>query len=63
LVVRALGNIARAIGMTQVARDAGLSRGSLYKAFSGDRHPGFDTIVKVIEALGLRLRVEAAMKD
>lgn len=54
-VAKALGNIARAKGMTQVARDAGLSRESLYKALSGDRTPGFDTILKVVHALGLEL--------
>jgi len=45
--------------MSQVARDAGLSRESLYKALSGDRSPGFDTILKVIGALGLKLHAEA----
>lgn len=54
-VAKALGNIARAKGMTQVARDAGLSRESLYKALSGDRTPSFDTILKVVHALGLEL--------
>lgn len=54
-VARALGDIARARGMTQVARDTGLSRESLYKALSGERTPSFDTILKVVEALGLRL--------
>jgi probable addiction module antidote protein len=44
--------------MSQVARDAGLSRESLYKALSGDRSPDFDTILKVIGALGLSLRAE-----
>src|SRR3989304_7517254 len=60
-VAKALGNIARAKGMSQVARDAGLSRESLYKALSGERNPGFDTILKGIDALGLRLRAEAAL--
>ena len=60
-VARALGNIARAKGMSQVARDAGLSRESLYKALSGERNPGFDTILKVINALGLKLHAEAAL--
>ena len=46
--------------MTQVARDAGLSRESLYKALSGERTPNFETILKVIGALGLRLHAEAA---
>ena len=58
-IAKALGDIARAKGMTQVARDAGLSRESLYKALSGDRSPGLDTVLKVVEALGLRLRAEA----
>jgi probable addiction module antidote protein len=44
------------MGMTQVARDAGLSRESLYKALSGDRAPAFDTVLKVVAALGLQLR-------
>lgn len=59
-VAKALGDIARAKGMTQVARDAGLSRESLYKALSGERTPGFDTILKVVAALGIRLHAEAA---
>jgi probable addiction module antidote protein len=54
-IAKALGDIARAQGMTQVARDAGLSRGSLYKALSGERSPSFDTILKVVSALGLKL--------
>ena len=58
-ISKALGDIARARGMTQVARDAGLSRESLYKALSGERTPGFDTILKVIGALGLKLHAEA----
>jgi len=60
-VAKALGDIARAKGMSQVARDAGLSRESLYKALSGERSPGFDTILKVIGALGLRLHAEAIL--
>ncbi len=58
-IAKALGDIARAKGMTQVARDAGLSRESLYKALSGDRSPSFDTILKVLGALGLKLHAEA----
>lgn len=53
-VAKALGDIARARGMAKVARDAGLSRESLYKALSGERNPGFDTVLKVVKALGLR---------
>ena len=59
-VAKAIGDIARAKGMAQVARDAGLSRESLYKALSGDRNPGFDTILKVVDALGLKLHARAA---
>ena len=58
-IAKALGDIARAKGMAQVARDAGLSRESLYKALSGERSPGFDTILKVVEALGLELHAGA----
>ena len=58
-IAKALGNIAKAKGMAQVARDAGLSRESLYKALSGDRSPGFDTILKVVDALGMKLHAEA----
>ena len=57
-IAKALGDIARAKGMTQVARDAGLSRESLYKALSGERSPSFDTILKVVAALGLKLHAE-----
>ena len=54
-IAKALGDIARARGMSQVARDAGVSRESLYKALSGERTPGFDTILTVMAALGLKL--------
>ena len=59
-IAKALGDIARAKGMSQVAGDAGLSRESLYKALSGDRNPSLDTVLKVVGALGLKLRAEAA---
>ena len=59
-IAKALGDIARAKGMAQIARDTGLSRESLYKALSGKRSPSFDTVLKVIEALGLRLRAAAS---
>jgi probable addiction module antidote protein len=55
-IARALGAIARARGMTQVARDAGLSRESLYKALSEKGNPSFATILKVAHALGVRLQ-------
>ena len=55
LIAAALGDIARAKGMTQVARDAGLGRESLYKALSPAGNPEFATILKVVHALGLAL--------
>lgn len=54
-IAKALGDIARAKGMSQVARDAGLSRESLYKALSGQRNPDFSTILAVTRALGVQL--------
>ena len=59
-IAKALGDIARAKGMSQVAKDSGLSRESLYKALSGDRSPSFDTILNVMGALGLELRAQVA---
>lgn len=59
LIAKALGDIARAKGMSQVAKDAGLSRESLYKALSGERNPNFSTILRVISALGIKLHAEA----
>lgn len=55
LIAAALGDIARAKGMSQVARDAGLSRESLYRALSEDGNPQFDTVLRVARALGLTL--------
>jgi len=60
-IAKALGDIARARGMSQVARDTGLSRESLYKSLSGERIPTFDTVLKVIHALGLKLHPEVAI--
>ncbi len=57
-IAKALGDIARAKGMSAVAKEAGLSRESLYKALSGERSPGFDTILKVVRALGLKLQAQ-----
>lgn len=56
----ALGDIARARGMTQLARDTGLSRESLYKSLSGERAPSSDTLFKVIRAMGFKLSLEPA---
>lgn len=54
----ALGDIARARGMTELARETGLSRESLYKSLSGERAPSSDTLFKVIRALGFRISLE-----
>ena len=59
LVAAALGDIARAKGMTEIAREAGLGRESLYKALSPGGNPEFATILKVVRALGLRLHATA----
>lgn len=58
-IAKALGDIARAQGMSQVARDAGLTRERLYKALSGERSSDFSTILKVVNALGISLRAHA----
>lgn len=60
LIAAALGDIARARGMSQVARDAGLSRESLYRALSGKGNPEFSTVIKVIKALGIKLHAKPA---
>lgn len=57
-IAKALGDIARAKGMAQVARNANLSRESLYKALSGERNPDFATVLKVLGALGLQLHAQ-----
>lgn len=59
-IARALGDIARAKGMSQVAKDAGLSRESLYRALSADGNPSFATVLKVARALGVKLHAAAA---
>ncbi|HXC49954.1 MAG TPA: addiction module antidote protein [Candidatus Limnocylindrales bacterium] len=59
-IARAIGDIARAKGMTQVARKTGLSRESLYKALSGDGNPSLDTILRVTKALGMQLHATVA---
>jgi probable addiction module antidote protein len=60
LIRAALGDIARARGMTQLAKDTGLAREGLYKALSADGNPEFATVMKVIKALGLKLHVQTA---
>ncbi len=59
-IARALGDIARARGMSQVAKDAGLSRESLYRALSAEGNPSFATVLKVARALGVRFHAQAA---
>ncbi len=59
-ITRALGDIARAKGMSQVAKEAGLSRESLYRALSADGNPSFATVLKVARALGVKLHAAAA---
>ncbi|OAD22401.1 addiction module antidote protein, partial [Candidatus Thiomargarita nelsonii] len=59
-IAKALGDIARAKGMYQVAYEAGLSRESLDKALSGENNPNFDIILKIMGALGLRFHAEVA---
>jgi probable addiction module antidote protein len=60
VIQAALGDIAKAVGMSEVARRAGVGRASLYKALSQNGSPSFRTVAKVASAVGLRLRVEAA---
>ncbi len=55
IISAALGDIARAKGMTQIAKETGLGRESLYKALSAEGNPNLSTILKVLEALGLQL--------
>lgn len=59
-IAKAIGIIARAKGMTQLAKDTGLGRESLYKALSGEGNPSFATILKVTAALGIKLHAQSA---
>jgi probable addiction module antidote protein len=60
IIATALGDVARARGMTQLARDTGIGRESLYKALSETGNPEFATILKVMKGLGVKLTVKAA---
>lgn len=60
LIRHALGDIARARGMTNLARETGISREGLYKALSSEGNPEFATIMKVMKALGMKLRAHSA---
>jgi len=59
-IAKVLGNIARAHGMSQIAKETGLGRESLYKTLSGEGNPSFGTILKVCHALELELRLQVA---
>lgn len=56
-IITAIGHIAKAIGMTKIAEETGLSRSSLYKALSDGAKPQFETIMKVLKAIGGQIRV------
>jgi len=60
LVAAALGDIARAKGMSEIARETGLGRESLYKAIAPGAKPRYDTVLKVLQSLGVKLTVSAA---
>jgi probable addiction module antidote protein len=59
-IAKAIGDVARARGMSQTARDTGITREGLYKALSEEGNPSLGTVLKVLSALGLRLHVELA---
>jgi probable addiction module antidote protein len=60
LLAHALGVVARAKGMTDLAKEAGLGRESLYKSLSSDGNPSFATVIKVLRALGVKLHATSA---
>ena len=63
VIAAALGNVARARNMSQLARDTGLSREGIYKALSGNGNPSFATILKIAQALGLRMEFKPASAE
>ena len=58
-LLEAIGNIAKAKGMSQIAKDTGLGRESLYKTFSADSKPRFETIMKILDSFGVKLQASA----
>jgi len=58
-LLNAIGNIAKAKGMSQIAKDTGLGRESLYKTFSADAKPRFETVMKVLNSFGVKLQASA----
>ena len=63
LLLAAIGDVAKARGMAQIARDSGLGRESLYKALSAGAKPRFDTVFKVLQALGVQMQAHAVAPD
>jgi len=63
VITAALGDIARSKGMSEIARETGLGRESLYKSLSVDGNPEFTTVLKVVEALGLKLHASPSSDD
>lgn len=63
LINAAIGDVAKAFGMTAIARETGLSRENLYRSLSADGHPEFATVLKVLRALGVRLTAAPAAGD
>lgn len=61
-LAKAIGNVARARGMSEVAKKTGMGRESLYKALSGDGNPSFGTVLKVLHALGIEMRFAMSAK-
>jgi probable addiction module antidote protein len=59
-IMDAIGVVARAMGMSQVAKEAGVGRASLYKTLRADSNPEFETVIRVLHALGVRLSAEPA---
>jgi len=59
-LIRAVGHVAKARGMAQIAKDSGLGRASLYKAFAPGAKPRFDTVIKVMHAMGVELHAHPA---
>jgi probable addiction module antidote protein len=62
-IAQALGDVARARGMTQLAQETGLARDTLYKALSGEGNPSFGTVLKVARALGFRMVPQAIREE
>lgn len=60
LITAAIGDVARARGMTELARETGLSRESLYRALSQDGNPSFATVLKILQTFGVRLEAKTA---